>query len=223
MNKLIAFGLLLPFSATFGAINLLVDDFNDGSIDPNKWNTTLVNGNSSVSEQSGYLTTQSRGILSSVDDITGAYSISGSVALQDGFEQFKVAFRSDLSASGSFGERNGMLAVFSNDGDQLAILRINNGDHTIIAQKSYTLNTGQFYDFELIDYGNSIAFLIDGVEELTTSDNFSAGNKIGFYSREFASTSSDIDFISVSTVPEPTTFALAVGLACLITMGRRRR
>lgn len=209
---------LLTASQSFGAINLLFDDFNDGSIDPVKWTTDLPYAGSSVTESSGSLTTQTRGLLGTVDSFTGQYSVSGTFTMNDNFEHFKVVLRSDFSSAGGATERSGILVAFSNDGDQLSIQE----DAQIKELKSFTLTTGQSYDFEIIDYGTSIAFFVDGAEQLTYISSYSTGDKIGIYSREFAGTSSSIDGIAISTVPEPTMAGLFLGISALIIATKRR-
>lgn len=220
MKKLIPL-LLIAFNSSYGVI-LLEDDFNDGSIDPAKWSTTLANGSSAVSESGGFLTTQARGILGSVNTFAGSYSIAGSFAMQDGLEHFNVTFRTDLSDTGVSGERNGVFVSFSNDGDQISIQKFDDGTNEFLAVKNYTLTTGQFYSFEIIDDGTNVSLSVDGVEELTGSDTFTSGGKIGFYSREFSGSSTQIDSITVSTVPEPSMYALVFGLFAAGSIGLNR-
>ena len=76
MKEVKILALLLIASQSYGLV-MLFDNFDDGIIDPAKWTQTLQNGNSSLTESGGTLTTQARGILGSVADITGEYSISG--------------------------------------------------------------------------------------------------------------------------------------------------
>ncbi len=194
---------------------LLTDDFSGGSIDSGKWSVILPGGSSSVVQSGGVLTTTARGILGSVTDFSAPYSISGSFTMLNSLEHFNIVFRSDLSGADSF-ERRGLFVSFSNEGDVISIQRYNNaGDTSILGQKSYFLTTGQSYSFSIIDDGLNVALSVNGSSELSGSSSYSTGNKIGFYSREFSSTATSLDSVTVTAVPEPATYAAILGFVTL--------
>jgi hypothetical protein len=219
MHKLTLLALL---PTALSAQVLLTDDFNDSTINPALWTVILPNGGSSVIENGGALTTAGRGILGSVAGFTSPYTISGSFTMNDSLEHFNVVFRTDLSA-GDFGERRGIFVSFSNDGDQISIQRYSNaGDNELLAVKSYSLATSQSYSFEIMDTGSVVMLSIGGTLELTGSSNYSTGNKIGFYSREFGSTSTSVDSLTVTAIPEPATYSALIGFMAfgLVTIRR---
>ena len=225
--KRIFAALVLPI--TLSAQVLLTDDFSGGSLETTKWTTILPNSSSSVIQSAGVITTTARGILGSVTSFTAPFSVSGSFTMLSELEHFNVVVRSDLSA-GDFGERRGIFASFTNDGNQISLQRYNSAvDWDLLDLKSYTLTTGQQYSFELIDYGSTVTLAINGVLELTGTSSYSTGDHIGFYSREFSNTATAIDAVTVSrvqtSVPDTghSAVLLCLALLTLAYSGRNAR
>lgn len=199
---------------------LLSDDFSGASLDSSKW-TTL--GPGSVSQSGGYVTTQGRGILATVDGYNAPYVINGAFTMLDGIEHFNVAFRTDLSTPGApYYERAGMLVSFSNDGDQISIQRYTSpSDWNLLAVKSYALTTGLTYFFSIFDDGLNIDFSINGSHELSASSSYSTGDQIAFYSREFGA-GTKLDAVTITHVPDGGVTALLVGMGLLGLAAQRR-
>jgi len=206
---------ILTLSVSASAQVFLTDDFSGGVVDSSKWSVILPGSNSTIVQSGGFLTTTARGVLGSVSNFSAPYSISGSFRMLDGLEHFNVVLRSDLSGSDYF-ERRGVLVSFSNDGDQISIQRYTNAsDTSIITQASYPLATGQAYSFSISDDGFNVTLSVDGIAQLSGATSYSTGHQIGFYSREFGTSATSLDFVSVAAVPEPSFYGTAFALACL--------
>jgi len=215
------FASLLSLPSALSAAGTITDDFNDGSINGALWGKILHSGSSSLTESGGFLTTTNRGILHTVDSFTAPIQVDVRVAMQSGLEHFNTTLRTGLRSFGP-GERTGLLFSLSNDGNEISIQELGiGGGVNFIANASYSLADGQFYDLSIRDYGNNVELWIDGNLELSASSTYSEGGQIALYSREFSGTST-IDSISISQIPEPSS-ALLLGLGAFgLAVGRRR-
>ncbi len=196
---------ILPFALS--AQVLLTDDFNNASVDLGKWSVILPYGGSSVIANGGVLTTTGRGILASVASFSAPYTITGTFIMHHEWEHFNIVLRSDLSASsiGSSNERTGIIVTFVNDGNGISIQKFPAGSDggaqlASTGGNGYPLTTGQSYSFSITDTGTSISVAVNGVNLISGNSTFSTGNHIAFYSREFSSTATSIDFITVTDI-----------------------
>lgn len=218
---LLLLAIVLPFVAH--AQTLLSDDFSGGSLNSTLWSTILPTGNSSVAQSGGHVTTTGRGILATADAFAAPYVITGTFTMLSDLEHFNVSFRTDLSASSSY-ERMGMLVSFSNDGNEVSIQRFTSAsDWALLAGATFTLTSGQAYSFSITDTGSDISLSIDGVSVLSATSTYATGGHISFYSREFPSTSTQIDSVTISAIPEPSSYAALLGALCLAAYGALRR
>ncbi len=224
----------LPLIAAFGFVlvaplhsqTLLTDSFTGGTVDSTKWQTLLPFGGSSVTQSGGTVTLTERGTLLTQASFSGSIIISGSFTMNDHFEHFKVAARTDgsIPAGNGFAERTGIVFAFSNDGDQISIQQFSaNGSTSILAVTSYSMTTGQSYDFTATLTGTSLALSVNGVALLSATDSTSTGNQIALFSRSGFGTSTSVDSISVSAIPEPSTYAAVSGIMVLAAGIWRRR
>lgn len=210
MKRIAASVLVLGSALTASSQILLTDDFSGGSLDTSKWTTDLPFGGSTVVQNGGLLTTTGRGKLVTVSGYSSPYEISGTFTMNHADEHFLVGFRTSLSTIDGYATTSGMFVEFSNDGDNISIQGVGYSpvasDH-----KGYSLVTGQSYSFVISDTGTQIAVSINGVTEITATTTNATGNKLAFYSREFSSTSTSIDSLTVTAIPEPGTYAAIVG------------
>ena len=175
-----------------------------------------------MTQSGGGVTTTGRGILATANGYSEPYIINGAFALLDDSEHFNVSFRTDLTGS-DFGEREGMLVSFSNDGDQISIQRYTSSvNWDLLASKSYTLTTGLTYFFSIFDDGTNVSLAINGVDQLTASNSYATGDQIAFYSREFGAGTA-LDAVTISHVPDTGATALYMGLAMLGLGAVRKR
>jgi hypothetical protein len=206
---------------------LLSDDFSGATLDASKWITILPFGQSSITQAGGSLTIQGRGILATVDSFNGPYVINGAFTMTDHFEHFNIAFRTDLSEFGTpFGERSGMIVSFANDGDSISIQQFTEGttDWYQLDQMSYALATGQTYFFSIFDDGYNVSLAINGTAQLAAGSAYATGGQIAFYSREFGTTATSIDAVTIIHVPETGVTAIYAALAMLgLVMVRKRQ
>ncbi len=209
---------LIP--AVLSAQVLLTDNFSSPSVDSSKWIVATPIGGSSVDQSGGFVTLTQRGTLISQNSFSGDIQISGSFTLNQNLEHLKIVVRTDglIPTGNSFAERNGIIFAFSNDGDQISIQKTDSNDnHINLAIKSYSLQTSQTYSFSATLIGTSIGLTVNGIEELIAISDYSSGGKIALYSREGFGTSSTLDEISVTVIPEPASLSqnLNSGLVAL--------
>jgi hypothetical protein len=205
----------------------LYDDFNGTTVNASIWNTVLPFGQSQISEFGGYLTTTGRGTLETVAGFASPYAISGTVTLNNPDEHFEVTMRSNLqpgyqSTDGTFyDELTGVKVEFSGDGQEISIQEFTPSAWYLLADVSYPISVGQPYDFEITDTGSDIALSVNGNDLLSAATSYATGNQIALQSREFSNTSSSLDFVQITPVPEPSGMAL-LGLGAGLTFGIRK-
>lgn len=221
---LAALALVAPIRAS---TVLLSDTFSSPALDTSLWQTILPNGSSSVYQSGGGVTTMARGILGSVGSFSGSLILSGTFTLLDGNEHFKIVLRSDLSDTGVFSERAGLIIAFANDGDNVSIQELANpwANGRIVAATGnggYALSTGVPYAFSIVDTGTSVSVNLNGSTVISGATTYSTGGKIGFYSREFANTGTRLDEVTLtSNVPDyASTAFLFAGAIGLLRMNR---
>ncbi len=209
---------------------LLNDTFSGSSLDASLWQTILPNGSSSVTQSGGGLTTTARGILGSVAGFSGPLTLSGTFTLLNDSEHFKIVLRSDLTSTGSYDERTGLIVAFANDGDNVSIQELTNpmANWQLIAATGnggYRLTTGVPYAFSIVDTGTSVSVSLNGAPVVSANTTWSTGNHIGFYSREFAGTGTRLDEVTVtSPVPDTaSTGLLLTGALGLLHVARGPR
>jgi len=224
----------LPFVALLGlclaSLNgqtYLSETFSGGTVNSSNWQTLLPFGSSSVSQSGGFVTLTDRGTLLSQSTFSGAVSISGTFTLNSDLEHFKIAARTDgsIPSGNSFAERTGIIFAFSNDGDQISIQQFSaNGSTSILALASYNLVAGQSYNFTATLISSLLTLSVDGVTQLSATDSTSTGNQIALFSRSGFGASTSVDSISVSAIPEPSTYAAIAGsLVFGLVIWRRKR
>ena len=220
-------------AVSFGGINIY-DDFNDGLINSEFWNTTQYNSLSNISENNSHIRITNRGYLSTKESYIAPYSISGKFKIITPGENFVTAIRSNLSTTNTFGELNGITFTFSSNQNHIQIYkREPNGIEgaltiyrTINSQElsnyGLSMTSGQDYYFMITDDGYNFSLSLNSVLLAEHSDNYSYGNLITFYSREYYGThSTELDYINI--IPEPSTYALILGAVALCFTIRRRK
>jgi hypothetical protein len=212
--------------SSFAATSIF-DNFNDGIIDTTKWQVLLPFGSSQVVEDNGYVQSISRGVLGTKEDVDTNIQISGKfMFLND--PNPKISLRSDLSSWDGYGERTGITIAFMLQGSQSGIRiegRWAGGDSGTIGQenRSYSWQSGTYYNFQINDDGNNIEVFIDGSSVVSGVTNQRMGNKVGFFGNEASGMTTQFDDISIQGVPEPSSVSLlAIGLGGLAMMRRRR-
>lgn len=240
--SIILCGLICPAVI---AQNNLVDDFNGNAINTSLWNiyntgfgTPSAGGvASSVTEGNGVVQFVNGGGLittASFDNATvqGSFQFTG-----DNDDRFKVYLRSDGTTFAPYWDdlASGIMVQFSPSSNpspnnpSLQIIDATTGN--LLAQASPNISMDTYDTFDITDSGSQISVYLNGSVNPTLSAETTAsyGNQIGIFNREQAAAwgpnhISQLDFISVSAVPEPQSIAL-VGVAAvlLFTVTRKRR
>lgn len=231
ITRLLVFAAVSLASTGFSQV-LLTDDFNGATINSSKWTVSLPYADSSVAETSGYLQVRNRGRIASVLPFAGSYSVSGNLMLSNNqFSNSKVVLRTDGSSLGA-AEMPGVAVQFQvrEDGavqNQISIYTIGaSGGQSAATNLTTPLALGTWYAFSIVDDGASVRLFFDGssTPTLSLTTAYSAGGLMGFYNREGSAAGSSIsnngngrlDSITVSAIPEPSTYAVWVGVTTLL-------
>jgi hypothetical protein len=234
MNKtillaLVVFGLL---GNQIHATVVLSDDFSGSSINTNLWSVTLPWSDSSVTEGGGVGSIENNGRLTTISPSPADYSVYGSFYLANNpYSNFKVVLRTDGVPDAA--EANGVAFQFQIEddaGNTSENLRIIAGNFSTTAVANLTLNT--WNTFLITDDGDNLALYFDGSTNpsLSYSTSYSAGDLITFYNREGAAGGSgisangitELNNITIQSVPEPSTYALlGLGALALVAVYRR--
>jgi hypothetical protein len=229
-KALFIFELFMFASAGYSQV-LLTDNFDGNSVDTSKWTVTLPYGDSSVTENNGYLQVENRGRIASVNSFSGTYSVSGSLLLSNNqFSNSKIVLRSNGGSIGA-AEMPGVAIQFQvrqDDAiqDQLSIFTIGApSDETVSTSLTTPLNLDTWYDFTITDNGNLVQLFFNdsSTPTLALATEWSAGGMIGFYNREGDDAGSSIsndgigrlDSITVTAIPEPASYSMFAGLLAL--------
>jgi hypothetical protein len=224
--------LVLP-SVAVGQTVLLNDTFTGGTVNVANWQVLLPSGvgTSIVSQAGGLATLTNRGTLLSQSSFANDITISGTFTLNAGSvggynEAFQIVARSDgnIPAGNVWAERTGIHFYVTTD--QIDILKYNaDGTDANLIQTFYTFNVGQAYDFVASLNGSALSFSITGGPTLTATDGYSAGGLVALYGREANNVSTSLDSITISSIPEPSTYAAILGMLALVgvTIQRRRQ
>jgi hypothetical protein len=236
----IAMAALAP--ATLAAT--LNDDFNGSSINSALWSIHHPSSDSSAVEGGGVVTVLNRGGLITKDGFSGPIEISGRFAItgnvHDLFTFVIGTTGSSLPTYGTFSDGMRFNWLKMTDGGQIvnvvSIDQITGGNpatDTNLALGTFNFAFDQFYDFKITDNGSVVSLYFDDLNTplLTGTSSLRPGNKVGFYNREGAGAGSSIsdgsevqvDYLSISTVPEPSALGLfAVAFVSLALFKRNR-
>ncbi len=205
------------------------DNFDDGLLNSDYWQVSHPNNPfSDVVESLGYVSVINRGALATNFDLDLPYIVSGKFKMKDDIEIFSVGLRSDLQQGSIFGEISGISVYFNNDYNRIGINEYTNSiltDNYSLTMKDYSFTTNETYSFEIVDTRESIDVYLNNSLELSIENNTHYGTKIGFHSREYYNGNhiTEIDEISIETVPEPSSYALLLGVLALGLVAIRRR
>ncbi len=234
---LLSSALCLLLSCAANA-QILADDFNGITINSALWTTYNTSfGNSSITEGGGNATFINGAGLITVSSFVNA-TVQGSFQFAgDNDDRFKVVLRSDGTTFDPHWQDSlsGIQIQFSpssNPSPGIQSLQIIDlGTGTVLAQATPQINTGTFYNFTITDSGSQIGVYFAGSASPTLSalTSTSYGDKIEIFSREQAAPwgpahTSQLDFVSITTVPEPSFIALgSLGSLLFVLHSRLKR
>lgn len=225
----------LLVNSAVGSNVLLQDNFVGTQINTNLWTVTLNNlnsGNSSVVQNNGTVTFTDRGTISSVQGFSAPISISGSFSfIQSEFEVFRVVTRSPGGPTANiYGEQYGLaFSVYKHGAFQIEA--ISDTDHYTVAATNYgPFEFNQWYDFVFEDGGTNVSASLEGFTTFSTEVDplFAPGDKLSILNNgQYIPDGTKITAIgpiTVSAVPEPSTYALLLMTgAGALWFARRRR
>jgi hypothetical protein len=216
----------------------LNDDFNDGVINTSLWSTFFTSfGNSSLSESSGNMTFGNGAWLTTVAQYPNA-TISGSFSITGWeYDRFKVVLRSDgTTIDDHWQTRIGGLGIQFTSGanpdygpsQTLQLWDFQTG--TLLASAAPTINMNTSYDFLIADSGSAISVFLGNspTPVLSYLTSLSYGNYVEIGNREQGAGSGpppyyvNLDYVSITAVPEPSALSL-VGVGMLAVWMFKRR
>ena len=221
----------------------LYDDFNGSAITSSLWN---IYNTSFGSPSSGGLSSSVTEVNGNVQFVNGAGLITASsyvnATVQGSFQfagdnddRFKIYLRSDGATFDQHWQdlTSGILIQFSPSSNpspnnpSLQIINATTGN--LVAEAAPNIGMGVYYSFSILDSGNQISVFLAGSANpiLVAETSAIYGDKIGIFSREQAAAwgpnhISQLDFISISGVPEPSSIAL-LSIASLLSVAFRSR
>ena len=212
----------------------LYDNFNVSSINTSLW--TIYNtptGNSSVTEAGGNATFINGAGLMTVANFADA-SVSGSFQFTgDNDDRFSIISRFDGTSFDPHWQdpSSGIQIQFapsSNPSPNNPSLQINDlALGTSLASANPEIDMDTYYNFLITDSGSVINVFLGGSSNpvLSAETTASYGSTIGIFNREQLDVGgpqheTTLDYISISEVPEPSTFCL-YGLSALLLVGRK--
>ena len=187
---------------------IVSDDFNDGQVNPNLWQTYLPNSCSAITEANGVLRSVGRGQLRSAltyplknTQLTLSY-MWRPVA---GDELFSTVFRSDLTQAAYGGVTNGLLFDYYGGNLQLGV----SANFSIESQAESgpeNVTFGQWYQVTAVlqenFFGVVVTSIVDPNWQWTSQVNYfgdALGDRFVIHSREFCNTISEIDNLIIQT------------------------
>lgn len=198
------------------ATQITFDDFSGTSIDSSLWDVSLPYGASQVSETGGNAVLVNRGGLNTVASFSDSVDIQGRFKFAGALDHFRVVFRSDLSFNSPALDKNGIIVVFDQDGG------VQIGVSEISSLAVGTFNPNGWIDFRITDDGNNVNLYVGGLTSplLTANSSYRAGDRVGFYNREFSFNTVEVDYLRVASVPDSTStlFILTFSLTSLLVL-----
>jgi len=233
--SLVAAVAVLLVNSAVGSSVLLQDNFVGTQINTNLWTVTLNNlnsGNSSVVQNNGTVTFTDRGTISSVQGFSVPISISGSFSfIQSDFEVLRVVTRSPGGPTANiYGEQYGLAFSVYKHG-AFWIEAISETNHYVVSTTNYApFEFDQWYDFVFEDNGTNLSANLEGLATFSTDVDplFAPGDKLSILNNgQYIPDGTKITAIgpiTVSAVPEPSTYALfLMPCAGALWWARRRR
>lgn len=208
---------------------LFQDNFTGNSLDTSKWTEldTDVYGASSLSVANGLATFNYRPIIATRQSFSGGIDIAGSFSLGtlEEDENLQIVTRADGNVYGRWYEPEGLKFIFNTSGVTV-LFSDDSGTGTLFGSSiNLTLNTNQMYSFSIIDAGSQVSVDINGTQVFSCAVDPTLGGDKGYVeitNRE-RSAGTSIGPITISTIPEPSTWALLVGgLGSMLAFRRRR-
>ena len=203
----------------------IIDDFEDGDLDPIDWMTSTPEGGA-VTETGGHLTMTSRGYLTTVGEfdpeLVGGLCITGEWTFVAGDDFIQILTRTDgvEDPDNCCGETNSGVEFYASDPNETVTIRARNGDHTVenvVQTGAITVNQGTTYLFTVIDDGlGALSFALEEKDNpanatlitATLAADTSDRNHVTFHNREGGRTS-QLEHVTIkSLVPQTSGFQI---------------
>jgi len=196
------------------SLDMIEDEFEDGAIDPDLWETRTWFMTSAVSEDGGVLNLTQRAYFLSRDDWipqeASPLMIEFDWQFSSGVNNLTVVTRSDgESRDDRFAEiANGVAVHFSGEADNLrVILEIAGGGAEVPGGGTgpdyvpFVLSPGTTYHVRVVDTGTTVSVFVDDMNTpvlVADVDTMFTINRVVFFNRETNTGSDWIDNVAVS-------------------------
>ncbi|MFZ4386775.1 MAG: PEP-CTERM sorting domain-containing protein [Chthoniobacterales bacterium] len=231
LSLLVAVGLIGSASAQ---TTLFQDDFSGTSVDATKWDVTNLGG--------GYIT-QGGGVLNfnhpnfwdgvfitTKADFTTPYKIVGSFLPDPDYPITAITLRASGAYGGYYNDPYGITVGFFG-GTSVSVYYQTPVIYQSLVNVDTSFNVNSNNTFSIYDYGDSISLLLNDnliIDRVAASPTISYGNKVVFTDSDNGNFSGLIDKssigpVTITSVPEPSTYALfGIGAIALIVTYRRK-
>jgi hypothetical protein len=228
------FVLVLAPLRSFCDVVVFEDSFNGSVFDTSKWQVFAPLPDSSMTISSGNAVFFQRGILITQQNLPTSYIVTGRFAFTGGpYDQFHINLRTDGALMQDWWNfPNDVYVGFNRRYGDPGVEGQNNVRLQAYGETlgSFTFINDIFYDFKIIDTGDSITLFLDDltVPFLFANTTAGSGNKIGIQNRGYVPwfpTSDNqvkLDYITIS-VPEPYSLSLLLAGGSVLMAGRRRK
>ena len=232
LSLLVAVGLIGSASAQV----LFEDDFSGNSVDQSKWDVTNLGGG--YVTQGGSILTfnhpnfRDGAFISTKTEFTTPFKIDGSFLPDPDYPLSVVTWRASSSYGGYYNDPYGITLGFFFGSSVSLYYYGSPDDYQSLTDVSVSFNTDGWNTYSIYDYGDSISVTLNNstiIDKVTVSPFMRIGNKVVFTDSDNGNYSglidkSSIGSVTVSAVPEPSTYALfAIGAIGMLLVMRRKK
>jgi hypothetical protein len=218
---------------------LLSDTFSGSSVNTSNWSVSLPYADTSAPVSSGRVSLTNGAGLLSVSNYATPIEVSFSFAITgSNYESFNVYTRSDQFYPDGYAFQNGVgvsIRIQSDTGVTAGNIMLHD-DGATIASGTIPLSLNTLYSARLVDTGSALTLYwgSDTSPFITATTAADYGDKVGAWNRHGAAAGSSIsagsitqiDSLTISAIPEPSTYAAIFGcvtLAGAVVWRRRHR
>jgi hypothetical protein len=215
---IVAVGLIGSASAQTTQYN-----FTGNTVDPTQWDIILPQWSSAIIQNNGSLTLAAGASISTTASFSTPISISGSFSLSNDLDLLNIIVRSN-------GQQNQGLGLWirgsaqAGGGQEISLYYASVPNFTLIYGSYMPIYSGQSYTYDINDLGSSYSLSLNGSLIFTAAvdPTYTQGDKILFGDGQTGGTAT-LSPITVTAVPEPSTYALfGLGALALVVAYRRK-
>jgi len=232
LSLLVAVGLIGSASAQ---TTLFRDDFSGNSVDATKWDVTNLGGGY-ITQGGGVLTFNhpnfwDGAFITTKMGFDTPYRVDGSFLPDPDYPITTITLRTSGSYGGYYNDPYGIqLGLYF--GTSAALVYFTPDTNVSLIDFNAVFNPNQWNTFSIYDYGDSISLIINNnavLDKFAVSPTMGVGNKVALTDSDNGNFNGDIDAssigpVTISSVPEPSTYALfGIGAIGMLMVMRRKK